>query len=81
MSLTDDRVYRVRYIDTNNVTVLPIGIDCLDSVLRGDYLVSELPEWMRDKLSVLALLHTPPPLTEVEGVGQRMSPDIFWVYD
>lgn len=42
-------------------TVLPVG---------------ELPDWVQERLSVLAML-TPP--DEVEGVGKRVSKDIFWV--
>lgn len=77
-----DRVYRVRlFPDTNSVKVLPIGMDCLDSSFKGDYTWDELPEWVREKLTVLSALHIPPPPNPVAGLGERISDTVFWVYE
>jgi hypothetical protein len=72
------RVYMQR--DTNSVVITPLGMECLEFDLEGAYMWDQLPSWMTDKLAVLNTLYVPPPANEVEGVGQRISPDIFWVY-
>lgn len=77
----DDTVYRVLFLaDGVHVEVIAIGMDSLDLPHQGIYDKDDLPEWMQSKLSSLAVLHTPPPVTHVDGLGQRMSKDVFWVY-
>jgi hypothetical protein len=79
---SDNRlVYRV-YIqrDTNSVVITPLGMECLEFDLEGEYMWDQLPQWMTDKLAVLNTLYVPPPPNEVEGVGKRISPNVFWVY-
>lgn len=39
-----------------------------------------LPQWMQEKLAVLSIMTANPPTSEVDGVGRRISDDIFWVY-
>jgi hypothetical protein len=74
-------VYRVKFLaDTDRVSVLHIGMDCLDPMPDGDYDWDELPEWMRRKLAALATMHLPPPPREIDTVGQRISERVFWVY-
>lgn len=42
--------------------------------------VDKLPEWFKDKLMRLSMLTVPPPLTpRVEGIGQRMDENTYWV--
>ena len=75
-----ESIYRVRIRpDKQTFSVTRIGIDCLDMLPDGDYLWDELPEWMRVKLTVLSMLHLPPPPQVVADVGRRIAQDIFWV--
>ena len=78
---TSIQVYRVQiYPTTESVSILPLGMECIESDLEGLYTWDELPEWMVDKLAVLSTLHIPPPPHEVLSVGKRISQNIFWVY-
>jgi hypothetical protein len=36
--------------------------------------------WIQSKLAVLSMLEVPPPLSDVEGVGSKLSPYLYWVY-
>ena len=75
------QVYRVHIRrDTNSVSVLPLGMECLESDLEGDYTWDQLPTWMTDQLTVLSIMPNPPPPIDVDRVGKRISPDVFWVY-
>lgn len=77
----DDTVYRVMFLpDKVNVNVIALGIDTLDLPHQGTYDRDELPMWMQDRLSSLAILRPPPPENNVESVGKRISEDVFWVY-
>ena len=80
-SLSTSQVYRVQvYPDTDSASILPLGMECIESDLEGLYTWGELPEWMTDKIAVLSTLHIPPPPHEVLSVGKRISQNIFWVY-
>lgn len=57
-----------------------IGMECLDELPDGEYSMSELPTWVRDKLAALSIMHIPPPPTDVVGIGTRISEYVFWVY-
>jgi len=53
----------------------------LDRSVDGTYAsVDELPLWIQSKLAVLSMLDVPPPLSDVEGVGSKLSPYLYWVY-
>ena len=57
-------------------------MNCVDKEIDGDYAsVDELPIWMQDRLAVLSLLEVPPPPNDVDGVGCRIGPYLFWVYN
>jgi hypothetical protein len=76
-----ENVYRVR-VDPNScdVEVACLGLENIDSEAEGIYRsADELPEWMRRKLAVLNLMKVDPPQTKVEGVGMRISEDVFWI--
>jgi len=80
-TLDNKLVYRVCIQrDTNSVVITPLGMECLEFDLEGEYSWGQLPQWMTDKLAVLNTLYVPPPPNEVKGVGQRISPNVFWVY-
>ena len=81
MATSTENIYRIRlFPDTKTVTVLPIGMNCIDSSFKGDYAWDDLPAWVREKLTVLSALHIPPPPNSVEGLGERISETVFWVY-
>jgi len=80
-SLSTSQVYRVQvYPDTDSASILPLGMECIESDLEGLYTWGELPEWMTDKLAVLSTLYVPPPPHEVASVGKRITQNIFWVF-
>ena len=77
--ISDDSIYRV--------SVCPDGVDVVcfgmgvDTVHDGHYInVDVLPKWVQERLAVLMMMTSTPPTEEVEGVGRRISRDVYWVY-
>ena len=77
--VTDDSIYRV--------SVCPDGVDVVcfgmgvDTIHDGHYInVDVLPKWVQERLAVLMMMNYTPPTEEVEGVGRRISRDVYWVY-
>ena len=77
--ISDDSIYRV--------SVCPDGVDVVcfgmgvDSIHDGHYINSDvLPKWVQERLAVLMMMTSTPPTEEVEGVGRRISRDVYWVY-
>ena len=75
----DDNIYRV--------SVCPDGVDVVcfgmgvDTIYDGHYInVDVLPKWVQERLAVLMMMTSTPPTEEVEGVGRRISRDVYWVY-
>jgi hypothetical protein len=75
----DDSIYRV--------SVCPDGVDVVcfgmgvDTIHDGHYInVDVLPKWVQERLAVLMMMTSTPPTEEVEGVGRRISRDVYWVY-
>ena len=83
MSASDDSTYRVTIArNKKSVSVECFGMYPLDRSIDGTYAsVDELPEWMQSKLAVLIMLSTPPPMNDVDGVGSKLSPYLYWVYN
>ncbi len=83
MSASDDSTYRVTIArNKKSVSVECFGMYPLDRSIDGTYAsVDELPEWMQSKLAVLIMLSTPPPTNDVDGVGSKLSPYLYWVYN
>ena len=79
---TDDTMYRVMVDSGKNcVRVQCIGMYCVDSVVNGSYSgMEKLPQWMQEKVALLMMTSSTPPIQEVTGIGQRISEDTFWVY-
>jgi len=76
-----ENVYRVM-VDPNTgcVEVVCLGIDSVDSEAEGTYSdTSKLPQWLQEKLAVLAMIKVDPPQTKVDGVGMRVDDDVYWV--
>jgi len=78
----DDNIYRVNIDNaTGYVKVTCIGLESVDAILDGNYdNVDALPEWMREKLTLLSMLSATPPTEPVEGVGRRINHNTFWVF-
>jgi len=77
--INDDNIYRV--------SVCPDGVDVVcfgmgvDTIHDGHYInVDVLPKWVQERLAVLMMMTSTPPTEEVEGVGRRISRDVYWVY-
>ena len=77
--LADDNIYRV--------SVCPDGVDVVcfgmgvDTIHDGHYINADvLPKWVQERLAVLMMMSYTPPTEEVEGVGRRISRDVYWVY-
>jgi hypothetical protein len=75
----DDNIYRV--------SICPDGIDVVcfgmgvDTIHDGHYINADvLPKWVQERLAVLMMMSYTPPTEEVEGVGRRISRDVYWVY-
>lgn len=75
----DDCIYRV--------SVCPDGVDVVcfgmgvDTKHDGHYINADvLPKWVQERLAVLMMMTYTPPTEEVEGVGRRISRDVYWVY-
>ena len=83
MDATKRITYRVNIAyDTKQVTITSIGMESVDTTVKDNYnSVDELPTWMQDRLAVLSMLEVPPPPNDVAGVGSRIGPYLFWVYN
>jgi hypothetical protein len=77
-----DTTYRVSICDTTKrVEVICFGIGSLANTVTGRYASEQqLPEWLQKKLSVLRILSDPPPIEDIENVGRRLGPTLFWIY-
>ena len=72
-------MYRVR-IDLDRVVVMNFDLTDLDVHLDKYYNhVDDLPNWVKERLAVLMMTSPTPPTEPVEGVGRRISENIFWV--
>lgn len=76
-----DNVYRVELCTApDRAIVVCLGISAADSDVDGVYSdKTTLPEWIKDKLSVLAIMKIEPPQTRIVGVGMRISENVFWI--
>ena len=72
-----ETIHRVEVFE-DGLTVLCFGTSMQD--YDGSYKsIDQLPKWMQDKLHVLAMMDYKPPTKTVEGIGRRISRDVFWV--
>lgn len=62
------------------MTIMYLGMEVVDDTISGEYYDSELlPEWVKGRLATLSMLSYIPPTENVEGVGRRISKNIYWV--
>lgn len=77
----EPKTYRVSINDKGGVEVICFDLENIDSELEGHYdEVSALPVWVQERIAVLAVCSPNPPTPTVEGVGRRISENIYWVY-
>lgn len=78
----DDNIYRVTIDEVSGqVRVACIGLESVDAIVDGNYDgIESLPDWMREKLTLLSMLSATPPTEPVEGVGRRINQSIYWVF-
>lgn len=78
-TINDDHIYRVS-ICPDGVDIVCFGMG-IDTVHDGHYINADvLPKWVQERLAVLMMMSYAPPTEEVEGVGRRISRDVYWVY-
>ena len=77
----EPKTYRVSLNSKGGVEVVCFDLESIDSELEGYYDdVSALPVWVQEKVAVLAVCSPEPPTHTVEGIGRRISENIYWVY-
>lgn len=75
------KTYRVSLTENGGIEVVCFDLENIDSELEGYYDgVSDLPEWVQERIAVLSVCNPDPPTPVVEGVGRRISDGIFWIY-
>ena len=77
--LSCDKVYRVQIpLDRKYITVICIGIECVDKELNSCYnSINDLPNWLQGKIAVLMLCDLN---EEIKGVGRRVREDLFYIF-
>ena len=71
-------IYRVSVRnDDGYVNVICLGTKCIDSNEVGCYAsVSDLPEWMQDRIAVLSMVKSD---DRIRNVGWKTEEGIFWL--
>lgn len=74
-----DSIYRVQ-INRTGVVVMALGN--MGTLTNGHYdCVEDLPEWVQERLAVLYMCPCEHPTPYIEGVGRRISVNVFWVVE
>ena len=77
----DNNIYRVSMGGLPYIDVMCLGDGFVDSLCDGEYYgVDALPDWVKERIAILMLCHTEPPMPTIDGVGRRISENIFWVF-
>ena len=78
----EPKTYRISLNDKGGVEVVCFDLEKVDSELEGYYdEVSDLPTWVQERIAVLAVCSPEPPTPTVEGIGRRISENVYWVYN
>jgi hypothetical protein len=73
-------LFRVE-IERSRITVVCLSTECVDPPEVGEYTsVNDLPNWVQERIAVLLLMSSKPPTQFVEGIGRRISENVFWVF-
>ena len=77
----EPKTYRISINEKGGVEVVCFDLESIDSELEGYYSeVSALPTWVQERIAVLAVCSPDPPTPTVDGIGRRISENIYWVY-
>lgn len=77
-----DAIWRVEEFSNGSAQSMYIGLSPIDSERIITYnTVSEIPEWINDRIAVLRMLPCDPTNSVVFGVGRRISEHVFWVVE
>jgi len=77
----DNNIYRVYIKSRDKINVMCLGDGFVDSVCDGEYYdVNALPDWVKERIAILMLCTISPPMSTIQGVGRRISENIFWVF-
>lgn len=82
MSVCDNKTYRVLlHPTTGKVEIICFGLEAIDATALGHYMnIRDTPEWVQRKIAVLMMTNHIPPTEPVEGVGQRIDANTFWLF-
>lgn len=72
----DEEIWRVAVTDIK-VSAIHIGLGTKPDIVVNR--LSELPQWMQERVSVLSMLSERPPTRAVVGVGRRLSDSVYWI--
>lgn len=76
----EPKTYRIS-LTKGGVEIVCFDLENIDSELEGHYdSVSDLPTWVQERVAVLAVCSPNPPTPSVEGIGRRISENVYWVY-
>ena len=73
----ESRLYRARSLGNNTFQIS--SFESMSQPVPSEYTLGDEPTWITDRLMALLLMPDPPPMTTVDGVGTRISSDIFWI--
>jgi hypothetical protein len=72
----DEEIWRV-VVNELGIKALYIGLGSRAPILAQT--ISELPQWMQERVAVLSMLTESPPTKPIEGVGRRISDTVYWI--
>lgn len=79
-NLLENAVYYRLFIGKRFVEVTSLEMGNVDDSLNGLYDdLSDLPDWMQERIAMLNMLSFKPPTETVDGVGRRISEFTYWV--
>lgn len=77
----EPKTYRISINSKGGVEAVCFDLENIDSELEGYYDgISALPMWVQERVAVLAVCNPEPPTHIVEGVGRRISENVYWIY-
>lgn len=76
-----ETVYRVLLKnDGASVVCIDMPMDFNSEAICREYgRFEQAPQWLQDRVLALRMLTEKPPTSWVEGLGRRISKDVFWV--
>lgn len=72
----DEDIWRV-VVEPHKVSALYIGLGAKPPITG--FAMSDLPQWMQERVVVLSMLTESPPTKPIKGVGRRITESVYWV--